>query len=519
MRSLWDDADAALAVTRYGAAGHSKDLALRTYSARLLGAEPALVLHGGGNTSVKTWVQDLFGDRLEVLCVKGSGWDLATFEPAGHPAVRLAPLHRLRATGASSDEEMVNALRDNLIDSAAPNPSVEALLQAFIPETFIDHTHATAFLALADQPDAERRIGEIYGGRIACVPYVMPGFELAKRAAEAYRPGLEGLALIKHGLFTFGASARESYERMIALVTLAEVAIAHHPSVRSAPPPKAASAAEVLPILRGVLGDDPRWILDLRAGAQAMAVASDPHLADWAQRGVATPDHVIRTKAHPLALDAPSGDLAAWRCATVAALQVYGDAYRAYFARNAPRASQAKTMLDATPRVIVLPGLGLVATGRTAAEAAIVGDIAEAWTATLLAAEAVGRFEPVGEADTFDMEYWSLEQAKLGKRTPKLLEGRVVVVTGATGAIGAATVAAFAREGAQVALLDLDGLGAEAGARGLSPHALGLACDVTRVDEVDHAFAAVCVRFGGVDIVVSNAGIARTGGYGGSLSR
>src|SRR5258708_5621754 len=165
MRSLWNDGEAAQAVGGYGAAGHSEDLALRTYGARLLGAEPALVLHGGGNTSVKTLVQDLFGDSLEVLCVKGSGWDLATIEPAGHPAVRLSPLQRLRSLERLSDEEMVNALRANLIDSAAPNPSVEALLHAFIPEKFIDHSHATAFLALADQPDAERLIGEIYGDR------------------------------------------------------------------------------------------------------------------------------------------------------------------------------------------------------------------------------------------------------------------------------------------------------------------------------------------------------------------
>jgi rhamnose utilization protein RhaD (predicted bifunctional aldolase and dehydrogenase)/NAD(P)-dependent dehydrogenase (short-subunit alcohol dehydrogenase family) len=510
MRSRWNDADAARAVARYAAAGHSQDLALRTYSARLLGAEADLVLHGGGNTSVKTSARDILGESLEVMCVKGSGWDLATIEPPGHPAVRLAPLLRLRALDRLSDEDMVNSLRANLMDSAAPNPSVEALLHAFIPETFIDHSHATAFLALADQPDAERLINEVYGDRVACVPYVMPGFELARRAAEAYesRPGLEGLALIKHGLFTFGASARESYERMIALVSLAEAAIGRRSAVPTPRPPAVRTAAEVLPVLRGLLGG--HWILDLRAGTDAAAVCNDARLAEWARRGVATPDHVIRTKAHPLVLDAPSDDLGVWREAAAAALRVFGEDYRAYFARNAARA-KPKTPLDPAPRVIALPGLGLAAAGRTAAEAGVVGDIAQAWAKTLLAAEAIGRFEPVGEADTFDMEYWSLEQAKLGKRASKRLEGRVVVVTGAAGAIGAATARAFALEGAEVALLDLDGLGAEAVARTISPQALALACDVTKPETVDGAFAEICARFGGLDIVVSNAGLALTG--------
>src|SRR5579862_4057774 len=175
MKSLWDDEAAAQAVTHYAADGVSEDLALRTYSARLLGAEQALVLHGGGNTSVKTRAADLFGDDLEVLCVKGSGWDLASIEPAGHPAVRLAPLLRLRGLVRLSDEDMVNAQRANLLDQAAPNPSVETLLHAFIPEKFIDHTHACAFLSIADQPDAERLIGEVFGDRVGCIPYVMPG--------------------------------------------------------------------------------------------------------------------------------------------------------------------------------------------------------------------------------------------------------------------------------------------------------------------------------------------------------
>jgi len=511
MRSLWDDSVAAEAVARHGAAGVSEDLALRTYSARLLGADPSLVLHGGGNTSVKTTANDLFGEALEVLCVKGSGWDLATIEPPGHPAVRLAPLLKLRSLERLSDEDMVGAQRANLMDSAAPNPSVETLLHAFIPEKFIDHTHATAFLAIADQPDAERLIGEIFDGRVACVPYVMPGFELAKQAALAWREGLEGLALVKHGLFSFGADARQSYERMIALVSLAEDAIARCPRARRPAAPAVRPAAEVLPVLRGVLGEAPRWIVDLRASEAAVAVTCDERLADWATRGVATPDHVIRTKAHPLVLPPPAADLAAWRSQAAEALRAYEADYRSYFERNLARVGGSRTILDPLPRVIALPGLGLAALGRTAGEAAIVGDIAEAWAQTLLAAESVGRFEPVGEADTFDMEYWSLEQAKLGKRSARRLEGRVVLVTGAAGAIGAATARAFAGEGAELVLLDLDGDAVQGLARTISPSALGVSCDVTRSNDVERAFDAACARFGGVDIVVSNAGVALTG--------
>ena len=509
MKSLWDDKTAAEAVSRYAEAGVSQDLALRTYSARLLGAEPALVLHGGGNTSVKSRAIDVFGDELDVLCVKGSGWDLAKIEPAGHPAVRLAPLLRLRDLDRLSDEDMVNAQRANLLDQAAPNPSVETLLHAFIPERFIDHTHASAFLAIADQPHAERLIGEIFGDRVACVPYVMPGFELARRAADAYHAGLHGLALVRHGLFSFGASARESYERMIALVTSAEAAIAGRPPTVRAAPRSAEPPAKVLPVLRGALGA--RWIIDLRRGEAARAVVDDDRLREWADRGVATPDHVIRTKARPLVTPTPTGDLAEWRNQVAASLETYGRDYVAYFDRNRGRASGDLIMLDPAPRVVAVPGLGLAGLGRSAGEAAIVGDIAESWARTLLDAEAVGRFQPIGEADTFDMEYWSLEQAKLGGRVAKRLEGRVALITGAAGAIGAATAKAFAAEGCEVALLDLDGDGAATIAAGVSPKAFALACDVTRPEDVDQAFDLTCRQFGGVDIVVSNAGMAITG--------
>ena len=516
MKSLWDDADAAAAVARYAAQGVGEDLALRTYSARLLGADPSLVLHGGGNTSVKTTATDLFGDTIEVLCVKGSGWDLATIEPPGHPAVRLQPLRRLRALERLSDEAMVNAQRQNLLDSAAPNPSVETLLHAFMGAKFIDHTHSVDVLAIADQPDAAALAAEIWGGKVACVPYVMPGFALAKLAAETLegRPDVEGLILLKHGIFSFGDTARESYERMIALVSAAQDYVAAQGVVAKSPaqPKVSLSAAQVLPILRGAVSRTAgnqwpgRWIADLRDDETAMAVVGDPRLADWAGRGVATPDHVIRTKRHPLVLPAPN-DTVEWSHAVSAALEVYRDAYEAYFTRFAA----GETQLDPLPRVVAIPGIGLVGLGKSAADAAVTADVALSWAATLLKAEAIGRFEPVGEADTFDLEYWSLEQAKLGKGAEPRLGRHVVVVTGGGGAIGAATAKAFAAEGAQVAILDRDADLARSAAAAAGNHAVAIACDVTDPAAVGEAFDRVCERFGGIDIVVSNAGSATTG--------
>ena len=521
----WSEAGAREAVAHYGALGVAEPLALRTYSARLLGADPELVLHGGGNTSVKTSVSGLLGEAIEVLCVKGSGWDLATIEPPGHPAVRLEPLRALRALERLSDEDMVAAQRRALLDPAAPNPSVEALLHAFLPHRFVDHTHATALLALADQPDAEAICREVYGERVVIVPYVMPGFALAKACADRYEQAaaraafsgvpLEGMVLLQHGLFSFGATAQQSYDRMIALVALAEQRLVRGERrwwALPAPPP-ALEAARLLPRLRGALGRAARacgvpdhWLLDLRQGEELQAFCADARLEDWAQRGVATPDHVIRTKARPLVLPPDPDDGQIER-----ALQGYGERYRAYFECQNLRVGGHKRMLDPLPRLLVLPGLGLIGVGASAAAAAITADLGEAWARTLLAAESIGRFMPVGEDDTFDMEYWSLEQAKLGKGSERPLARQVVLVTGGGGGIGAATARAFAGQGADVVVLDLDGNAAEAVAAACGPMALGLPCDVTDPQQVRAAIARVCGRFGGLDVVVSNAGAAWTG--------
>jgi len=488
---------------------------------------------------VKTTVRGLLDEEIPVLCVKGSGWDLATIEPPGHPAVRLLPLQALRSLEALSDEAMVAAQRQNLLDPAAPNPSVEALLHAFLPHTFVDHTHSTALLALADQPDAAEVCRQVYGDRVVLVPYVMPGFALAKACAAAWEEAaarqspdqIEGMVLLQHGLFSFGASAEQSYSRMIELVRLAEERLARgERSLHSVVlPEQPAASAALLPVLRGALaraaqraGCPQRWLLHLRATPLARAVSDDARLGEWASRGVATPDHVIRTKAQPLVLPVPpaaagadgaamAADLRTWRVQVEAALAAYIDTYQAYVSRQNARVGGSKTPLDPLPRVLALPGVGLIGIGKGAADAAVTADVAEAWAQTLLSAESIGRFQPVGEADTFDMEYWSLEQAKLGKAAEKPLARHVVVVTGGAGAIGAATAQAFAAQGADVAVLDRDGEGAQAVAARCGKRALALACDVTDPAAVRTAFGQVCAHFGGIDGVVSNAGAAWTG--------
>jgi rhamnose utilization protein RhaD (predicted bifunctional aldolase and dehydrogenase)/NAD(P)-dependent dehydrogenase (short-subunit alcohol dehydrogenase family) len=525
MKSGWVDRDAEAVVDRYGV---GRDLALRVYTTRLLGADRRLVLHGGGNTSVKTRLPDLVGDEVDVLCVKGSGWDMATIEPAGLPAVRLEPLRKLRARAALSDADMVRVQRANLIDPMAPNPSVETLLHAFLPHKFVDHTHSTAVLSLIDQPDGAAIASEVYDGRLALVPYLMPGFSLAKSAAECFDadPAVEGLILAKHGIFTFGASAREAYERMIDMVTLAERRLARRRQsvlVTAQLPQRIAGLHEVAPILRGacslrdetVEGQWRRLVVEFRSGPAILDYVNGADIGRYSQAGVVTPDHTIRTKNWPLIVPAPeAGRIADFASAAGAAAASFTAAYRAYFERNNRRQDPKKRMLDPLPRVVLVPGLGLFGLGRSKKDARIAADIAETVVETITDAEAIGRFESLGEAEMFDMEYWSLEQAKLGQAPEKPLAGQIAAITGAAGAIGAATARALAAAGAEVALLDLDESAARRRAAEIGGAALAIGCDVTDSDSVRAAFAGVVESFGGVDIVVSNAGAAWQGRIG-----
>ena len=509
MKSQWTDADAQKAVKEYGAKGVSEDLALRTYTTRLLGRDPMLVLHGGGNTSVKTRMTDLVGEEHDVLCVKGSGWDMGVIEPAGLPAVKLKPLQKLRSRKDLSDEDMVNFQRANLLDTFAPNPSVETLLHAFLPHKFVDHTHAAAVLSLVDQPDGEEMVKEVYGGKMGFVPYVISGFTLSKLAAEVYDqdPKVEGLILHKHGIFTFGKTAKEAYELMIEHITKAETRLAkgrRNIFAAAKLPAGIAPVADVAPVIRGACavpakGDaEPgRWVMAHRATPQIMAYVNGADVADYGRRGVPTPDHIIRTKNLAMVLPAPkAGDGEAFGKAVQDAVAAYVRDYDAYFAAENKRVGGIKTKLDPMPRVVLVPGIGMFGLGKSSKEAAIAADLAENAIHVVTDAEAIGKYAPLDASNLFDIEYWSLEQAKLKGNVEKAFSGQIVVVTGGGGAIGKATAKAFAAEGATPVMLDLDETAAKAAAAEMKgAGALGIGCDVTKAASVKAAFEKIAATY------------------------
>ena len=520
MENLWKDSDAKAAIASHAAKGINEDLALRVYTTRLLGGEPKLVLHGGGNTSVKTRMADITGTPLDVLCVKGSGWDMGTIEAPGLPAVRLNPLRELQGLQALSDEDMVNVQRANLLDSKSPNPSVETLLHAFLPHKFIDHTHSNAVLALTDQPDGEALAADLYGKRAALVPYVMPGFALAKKTAEIAKahPDVEGLILLKHGIFSMGATAEEAYVRMIDLVTMAEKRLAKATKKifpGATLPATPATAADIAPILRGLMSIPAksggreaaqRFVFEFRSNPEILAFVNGKDIARYSQQGPVTPDHAIRTKNVPFVTPAPeAGKLDAFTTGAKAALEKFAADYHAYFMRHNGKLVSAKKELDPVPRVVLVPGVGLFGAGNSSKDAKIAADLAETTVAVIADAERLGTYQCIPEPDIFDIEYWSLEQAKLNSAAEKPLARRIAVVTGGASGIGAATVQAFAKEGAEVVVIDRD----VSKVKGFA-----IACDVTDPAQVRAAFDKVAATYGGVDIVVSNAGAAWQGKIG-----
>ncbi|MBI4514301.1 MAG: bifunctional aldolase/short-chain dehydrogenase [Deltaproteobacteria bacterium] len=525
MLSRWNQADAAAAIARW-AGLYGCDLALLSYSSRLIGADHSLVLHGGGNTSLKAPLQTLAGDRLTALYVKGSGTDMERIEPGGFAVLNWAPLLGLQRLATLSEADMTVQLRINQLDPSRPAPSVETLLHAFLPQRFINHSHPDVLLCLSNQREGEQLLRAAVGERVPILPYITAGFPLAKAVLQAYeqQPDASAIIVARHGLFTFGDDARRVYEQHLEIVdACARLLAARRPRQLLTPQYRGTAApaelaAQAAPLLRGLLAepsgneDQPyrRWLLDWRADDDTLAFVNSAEAEALAAAGPLTPDHVIRTKPFALYLAEPAWDDAAkLRQQLQQAVADFVARYQAYVSRYTGGAGN----LDPLPRVVFLPGAGAFCFGRSKREARIAADITVQGLQIKALAHALGGYESASPQHLCEMEYWSLQQAKLGSAAAQPLERQVVLITGGAGAIGYGIAKVCAEAGAHVVLTDIDeGRLAHVVARLEEAHgsgsATGITMNVSDPASVRAGFDEACRRYGGIDVVVPNAGVA-----------
>lgn len=473
-------------------------LDLRVYSSRLLGSDPTLVLHGGGNTSVKVIEKDAWGKTIELAYIKGSGWDLGNIERAGFSPVKLDELCGMLQFEELSDSKMVKLLRASMVDPYAPTPSVEAILHGLIPFRFVDHTHADAVVTITNTKKGLQLIKEIYGDEVIVIPYVMPGFILAKEIDKLTKNldwhSIKGMILMNHGVFTFSDDAKKSYENMIRLVSKAEAFLKKKKAftihgrqkttalkpVRIAKIRREISAKAGFPMLARCKTDSISTIFTY-----------GKRLNTYSQQGPLTPDHVIRTKRIPAIIEnfSPQG------------IDQFSKAYTNYFDNHA---SRGLNCLDPAPRWAVLPGSGVMCFGKSVKEVSIVDDISKHTMLSILRAEKLGGWKALSEKDIFEMEYWELEQAKLkSKNAYPEFEGKVALVTGAASGIGKACVEKLVSKGAVVCAIDIS---RDIETCFSSNSVLGVHCDVTNQEKVKQAVENTIFTFGGLDLLVSNAG-------------
>ena len=490
MKNLWNEVDA----TQY-----KSELDLRVYTSKLLGKETSLVLHGGGNTSVKIIETNLVGIEEEILYVKGSGWDLVSIEKAGFSPVRMNHMLSLSKLDFLSDPQMVNELKTQLTNSSAPNPSVETILHAILPYKYVDHTHSDSVVTITNSMDGKNRIKEIYGDRVIIVPYVMPGFDLAKEVARLFSEHsskiTEGMILMNHGIFSFGENAKESYDRMIMLVSEAENYIINQnawevESKQSFEIPKKIrkEVSQLRKNISEVFGSP--LLLHLTNSKLGINFSNRVDLTSISTRGPLTPDHVIRTKRVPMI----GRDV-----------EKYKKEYVSYFNDNEINAKERKTMLDCAPRVILDKEFGQCAVGKNMKDISIISDIYEHTIISILRAEKLGGFQALPASDIFNLEYWDLEQSKLLKSKVSLdYDGEVVLITGAASGIGKECVESFLRRGSAVIGLDIDDSIQTASK---NKNFLGLVCDISDESSIEDSLEQGVRYFGGIDMLVLNAGI------------
>jgi len=528
MKSLFDPKESQQFITRYPSI--PPDLALRVYTSRLIGQDPDLVLHGGGNTSVKLRGKNVLGEEQEILYVKGSGIDLATIEPGGFVGLEWDPLRKLRVLSTLGDEEMENQLQIHKIQSSSPDPSVEVLLHAFLPHRYIDHTHADLILALTNQKQWKDLLKEALGPQVAILPYLTPGLALAKGVLKEYEddPKVEAVVVAQHGIFTFGEDARTAYERMVDYVGRAEAflkrkahgrALGGSPAESKPPEGMVASLARFNQAIRGACafrsaeGRRRRFYAEVRTGHDLAKAASAPAAPRLCSSGVLTPDHVIRTKNKWVSFGGIPADDGKLKQAVQEAVRVFAQEYDRVFAEQSGAKGIQREKLDPYPRVFLVAGAGIVALGFTRKDARIAADIAEHTLRVKLLADEAGEYTPISEAHVFDMEYWPLQQKKLGKVSPPSLQGQVAVITGAGGAIGLGIADRLLAAGAVVAVTDIDGASLGKVHSALikkygESQVESFLFDVTDYAAAEKAFQDISCRLGGIDILVPNAGIA-----------
>ena len=505
------------------------ELDLLVYQSRLIGADSSLVIWGGGNTSLKSNRPDFRDRDTRVLLIKSSGSDLKSVQPGDFPAVRLEDVLPLFERSDIPDEAVVDYLERCLLDPGRPRPSIETLLHAFLPQSSVVHSHADAVLSLTNSRDPREAVHQAYGNDVVVVPYRRPGFLLSKEVAMAAlgHPGVKGVVLLNHGVVTWGATPKTSYDTHIELITRAE----EHVRKRSAgkvvfggtrvpsleQEERRRAAAAVTPSLRAMVSSasDGRMLLRFDDSPDLLGFVNSKRVRELTEAGAATPDHLLHTKRTPLLVEVPdasyAGDL---RRALEDGVERYHKAYDDWFQNHRHGSME---MHDPNPRVVLVPGIGAWFTGRDARALTVVSDIYHHTISIMAGAQGVGEYASLSPQDAFDAEYWPLELYKLSLLPrERELARRVCMVTGAARGIGKAIARRMAQEGALVVLADIDAEGARLAAAEISDETNGGQCisiplDVTSPHQVALAFQQAVLTFGGVDVLVSNAGVAPTG--------
>ena len=513
MKNLWNKKIANQYLKKYEKKKISNDLALRIYTTHLLGAEKKLVLHGGGNTSFKETQKDIFNKIINVMHVKGSGWDMSNLTEEGMPTVLLDPLLKTLDLKKMSDKNMVNFLRNNLLKSSSPNPSVETLLHAFLPHKYIDHTHSNAILSLVNLENSNIILKKIFGKKLAIIPYVMPGFDLAKTCYQYYKKDekVEGLLLLNHGIFTFAETAEDSYKRMIKYVTKAENYIK-----------KCKSNSKKINIINkknnnidiGKLQSNFRkiyynttndkWIIKYNGKKEDILLSNLKNLKTMFSKGPVTPDHVIRIKSKPLIINSINNKKDAF---IETSIIEYRNEYIKYFQKYQNTVKNSK-ISDPLPRIIIVPSIGYFSIGLSQKEEKISNDIFISMKDSIIDANYVSEFNSINQKEIFKMEYWPLERAKLDSKKRKKFEGNIAIITGGAGKIGSAVAKKFLDENIEVVLFDKNFSNID---NDIKNKCTCIKCDLSDKEEVKTSINKVVSQFGGIDILISNSGSAFQG--------